>query len=92
MDNVLKEYSHEFCFVYMDDIVIFSKSLQEHTCHSELIFQKIRKFNFRIELDKCEFLSRSVEFLGYVITPKGIPPNPSKLKAIENYPIPHTLQ
>lgn len=92
MDNVLKEYLHKFCFVYMDDIVVFSKSLQEHIYHLQLIFQKIREFNLKIELDKCEFLSKNVEFLGHLITPEGISPNPTKLKAVENYPIPRTVK
>lgn len=92
MDNILKEYLHKFCFVYMDDIIIFSKSLQEHISHLKLIFQKIREFNLKIELDKCEFMSKNVEFLGHVITPKGISPNPSKLKAVEKYPIPRTVK
>lgn len=92
MDNVLKEYLHKFCFVYMDDVVVFSKSLQEHINHLKLIFQKIKEFNLKIELDKCEFLSKNVEFLGHVITPEGVSPNPSKLNTIENYPIPRTVK
>jgi len=92
MDNVLKEYLHKFCFVYMDDVVIFSKSLQEHICHLQLIFQKLQNYNLKIQLDKSEFLSKNIEFLGHVITPEGIAPNPSKVKAIQNYPIPKTVK
>ncbi|POS82904.1 hypothetical protein EPUL_005150, partial [Erysiphe pulchra] len=76
----------------MDDVVIFSKSLQEHICHLQIIFRKVKEFNLKIQLDKSEFLSKSVEFLGHVITPDGISPNPTKLKAVENYPIPRTVK
>lgn len=92
MDNVLREYLHKFCFVYMDDVVIFSKSLQEHIWHIQLIFSKLREFNLKVQLDKSEFLSKNVEFLGHVITPDGIQPNPNKSKAIEKYPIPKNVK
>lgn len=88
MDNVLKEYLYKFCFVYMDDIVIFSKSLHEHLVHVKHIFKKFREFNLKVQLDKSEFLRKEVAFLGHVITPDGIKPNPSKIKAVQDYPLP----
>lgn len=48
------------------------------------------KFNFRIQLDKCEFLRMEVQFLGHTITPAGIKPNPDKIKIIIKFPIPKT--
>lgn len=92
MDNILRQYLHKFCFVYMDDVVIFSKSLQEHTVHLKLIFKKLREYNLKVQLDKSEFLCKEVAFLGHVITPEGIKPNPSKIKAVQNYPIPKTTK
>lgn len=88
MDNVLREYLHKFCFVYMDDIVVFSKSLHEHMLHLRLIFEKLQAFNLKVQLDKTEFLRKEVAFLGHVVTPDGVKPNPSKLEAVENYPLP----
>lgn len=92
MDNILKEYLHKFCFVYMDDVVIFSKSLQEHMEHLNLIFLKLRQFNLKVQLDKSEFLRKEVAFLGHVITSEGIKPNPTKLEAIKKYPIPKSVK
>jgi hypothetical protein len=62
MDNVLKELQGKVCFVYMDDIIIFSTSLQEHTSNLRLVFEKLRKCRFKIQLDKSEFLRKEVEF------------------------------
>lgn len=90
MDNVLKEFIHKFCFVYMDDIVIFSKSLKQHLDHLRIIFKKLRQFNLKVQLKKSEFLSKDVTFLGHVITPTGIKPNPSKIEAVKNFPLPST--
>lgn len=88
MDNVLKEFLYKFCFVYMDDVVIFSKSLHDHLVHLKMIFNKFREYNLKVQLDKSEFLRKEVSFLGHVITPEGIKPNPLKIKAIVEYPLP----
>ncbi|GJQ86388.1 hypothetical protein Trydic_g8478 [Trypoxylus dichotomus] len=92
MDNVLREYLHKFCFVYMDDVVIFSKSLHQHLAHIRQIFQKLKEYNLKVQLDKSEFLRKEVGFLGHVITPDGIKPNPSKIHAIQNYPLPKAIR
>lgn len=92
MDNVLREYIDKFCFVYMDDVVVFSKSLQEHIGHLKSVFYKLRQYNLKVQLDKTEFCSKSVEFLGHVVTPEGIKPNPAKINAVEQYPMPQTVK
>lgn len=92
MDEVLKDYLYKFCFVYMDDVVIFSKSLQEHLLHIRQIFSRLKEVNLKVQLDKSEFLCKEVAFLGHVITPEGIKPNPSKIEAIQKYPIPKTTK
>ena len=65
------KYLHKFCFVYVDDIVIFSKSLQEHSQHLKLIFEELKRYGLKIQLDKSEFLR--------------IKPNPDKIKTILKY-------
>ena len=91
MDTVLRKYLHKFCFGYMDDIVVFSKSLQEHLQHLKLIFEELRNYSLKIQLDKSEFLRKEVPFLGHIITPEGIKPNPEKIDAIVRYPVPKIL-
>lgn len=62
MDQVLLKYINKFCFVYMDDVVIFSKSLQEHISHIKTIFDEFRKYNLKVQLDKSEFIRTDVPF------------------------------
>lgn len=88
MDNVLRGISNEFCCVYLDDIIIFSTSLQEHLQRLEAVFKRLRKANLKIQLDKTEFLRSEISYLGHVITPEGVKPNPDKIQAILEYPIP----
>lgn len=92
MDNILRPFLYKFCFVYIDDIIVFSKSLEEHAQHLQLVLQKLREVNLKIQLDKTEFLRKEVAFLGHVVTQEGIKPNQEKLKAIKNYPIPKTTK
>ena len=82
MDTVLRKYLHKFYFVYMDDIVVFLKSLQEHLQHLKLIFRELKNYSLKIQLDKSEFLRKEVPFLEHIITPEGIKPNPEKIDAI----------
>lgn len=90
MNNILRGYQNEICSVYLDDIIIFSTSLQEHIDRLRKIFQRLREANFKIQLDKSEFLKQNVNYLGHVITPKGVEPDPNKIKAVKEFPIPNT--
>lgn len=90
MDNVLKDLQNHVCLVYLDDIIVFSTSLQEHILNLEKVFRKLRESNFKIQMDKSEFLKLETEFLGHLISNEGVKPNPSKIQAIQNYPLPKT--
>lgn len=92
MDNVLKGLQNDICLVYMDDIIIYSTSLAEHILNLTKVFQRLRESNLKIQLDKSEFLQKQVAFLGHIVTPEGIKPNPEKIKAILKYPIPRTTK
>lgn len=90
MDNVLQGLQGKHCLVYMDDIIIFSSSLQEHITSIKLVFQRLIENNMKIQLDKSEFMHKTVEFLGHIVTPEGIKPNPKKIEAVKDFPIPRT--
>lgn len=92
MENILRGIQNEKCLVYLDDIIIFSTSLQEHIERLTSVFQRLRDSNFKIQLDKSEFLRKEVAYLGHVVTPEGVKPNPDKIIAIKNYPIPKTTK
>lgn len=88
MDNILREHIGIRCLVYMDDIIIFSTSLQEHLINLSKILETLRKYNLKIQVDKCDFLQKEVAFLGHVVTPEGVKPNPEKIRAIQEWPLP----
>ena len=90
MNHILRGLTAEVCLVYLDDIIIYSTSLQEHIEKLRKVFNRLRESNMKITLNKCEFLQKEVAYLGHLITPDGVKPNPQKIEAIKKYPIPRT--
>ncbi|GJQ87669.1 hypothetical protein Trydic_g7802 [Trypoxylus dichotomus] len=90
MNHILRGLTHDTCHVYLDDIVVYSTSLQEHIDKRSSVFDRLRRANLKVSLDKCEFLRKEVAYLGHVITLNGIKPNPDKTSAIKRFPMPKT--
>lgn len=74
----------------MDDILIFSTSIQEHIININKIFNTLRKANLKIQFNKCKFLRKETEFLVHVLTDQGIKPNQNKIKDITILKLPET--
>lgn len=70
----------------MDNVIVWSTSMQEHIINLKRNFQKFREHILKVQLDKTEFLRTEVALLGHIVTLEGIKPNPDKIKAILNYP------
>ena len=88
MDKVLRGL--DFVFVYLDDIMVFSANETEHLEHLRLIFERLREHGLVINLAKCQFGRKSIDFLGHHISRHGVAPMPDKVQAIRNYPKPST--
>ena len=80
----------ENCFLYIDDILLFSKNEEEHTKTLEEIFKRLAKNNMPLSIEKCEFFKPEVEYLGYKVNSSGISPLKRKLQALENFEAPKT--
>jgi len=76
------------CFVYLDDVILFGQTLQEHNERLREILERLRQFNLKIEPDKCEFLKTELNYLGRIVTSEGVKPDPNKVQAINDFPIP----
>ena len=77
-------------FVYLDDILIASETLDEHLHDIENVFQQLSKFNLKISVSKCEFIKEPITFLGYEISSSGIKPPAERTKAISDFIQPST--
>ena len=83
MDLVLEEYRFQFCLVYLDDIIIYSKNFDEHLQHIENVFSQLDKARLTLNLQKCSFAKDYLNFLGHTISKDGILPCKEKIQAIE---------
>ncbi|XP_057849726.2 uncharacterized protein LOC131060503 [Cryptomeria japonica] len=90
MNEVLKPFLHQFVVVYLDDILIFSGSKEEHLQHLDQVLRKLHEEGLRINLEKCSFLQEELVFLGFVISTGSLKMDPSKVEAILNWPAPTT--
>ncbi|KAI3370277.1 hypothetical protein L3Q82_025062 [Scortum barcoo] len=90
INDVLRDMLNHFIFVYLDDILIFSRSLPEHTQHVRQVLQRLLENQLFVKAEKCEFHVSKVSFLGFIIAPGQLHPDPSKIKAVENCPTPST--
>ena len=90
MDLVLSGLQGQELFVYMDDIVLYTTSLEEHARKCNLLIDRLRKANLKLQPDKCEFLKTEVTYLGHVISKNGVKPDPKKLDAVRYFPRPKT--
>ena len=77
--------------VYFDDILIYSRSLEEHLEHLRVVFISLRDARLFGDLGNCTFCIDRVSFLGYVVTPQGIEVDKAKIEAIESWPQPKTV-
>ena len=90
--DVLREYLDDFCISYMDDILIYSPSEEEHEQHVRLILQKLIEHGLYVKLEKCVFNVPRISFLGYIISDQGIEMDPSRIQSIVDWPAPSCVR
>ena len=88
MNEVLKEYENKFVIVYLDDILIFSQSKEEHLEHLKLVMKTLQKEKPLINLKKCSFIKEELIYLGLVVSKEGLKMDLEKFQAIMNWPTP----
>ena len=91
IDKVLMGCSG-FAMGYLDDIIIFSKTEEEHLQHLEEIFVRLRKFGLKMKREKCSFFKKHIQYLGHLVSKDGFEPLPEKLESIRKMPAPRTAK
>ena len=71
MTGILKDFS--FAIAYLDDIIVFSKTPQEHLSHTRKVFEKLRSEKLSMKMSKCHFFSKETQYLGHILSTTGIP-------------------
>src|SRR3954471_16219067 len=92
IDSVIAGLKWTVCLVYLDDIIIFSQTFEEHLNKLTLVFDRLREANLKLKGSKCRFCLPEVQFLGHTVGPEGIRPDPEKVKAVHEFPQPQNLR
>ncbi|GKA15139.1 putative reverse transcriptase domain-containing protein [Tanacetum coccineum] len=90
MNRVCKPYLDKFFIVFIDDILIYSKTKEEHEVQLKLVLELLKKEKLFAKFFKCEFWLQKVHFLGHVVNNNGIHVDPSKTEAVKNWEVPKT--
>ena len=85
MNKVFMEYLDKFVVVFIDDILVFSKTEAEHEKHLRLVLQKLREHQLYAKLSKCKFWLKEVSFLGHVISNGGVAVDPKKVSDVSSW-------
>ena len=91
MESCLSDLHLNWCIIYLDDVIIFSKTPEEHIAQLEAVFKKISDAGLKLKPSKCEFFKKRICYLGHIVSNKGIETDPKKIEAIVNWPGPRTV-
>jgi hypothetical protein len=91
MNKVFIEYLDKFVVVFIDDILVFTQSEEEHEEHLRLVLQKLREHQLYAKFSKCDFWLKEVSFLGRILTDGGIAVDPSKVRDVLNWSSPKNV-
>jgi hypothetical protein len=91
MNKIFMEYLHKFVVVFIDDILIYSRSEEEHEEHLRLVLQKLRDYRLYAKLSKCEFWLKQITFLRHIVLKGGISLDPSKIQDVLSWNAPTSV-
>ena len=92
MDRILNELREDFCEVYLDDILIYSETFEQHLIHIEKIIQRLNKYGLKLKHKKCHFAQLETEYLGFILSDGGYKTSPRIIEAIQKFPEPKLNQ
>ena len=91
MQNILKhQIESGFCMVYLDDVIVFSKTVEDHARHLDAILTQFKQHNLFCQLPKCVWAKQEIKYLGHIVSGQGIKPDPAKIAVLDSWEPPLT--
>lgn len=91
MELALRGLQWVICLIYLDDVIVFSKTFDEHLKRLRAVLDRIRQAGLKLKPSKCHFLKSEVAFLGHVVSADGVLPNPQNTEKIKQWPVPKSV-
>ena len=92
MECVLRHLTYKICLIYLDDILVYSKTFSDHLLHLRQVLERLRAANLKLKPSKCRFACNRVHYLGHVVSAKGIAPDEDKIEAVRGFPRPRNVK
>ena len=91
MNEVLRDFMGKFVIVYLDDILVFSQTKEEHLKHLRYVLERLQHEELLVNVKKCTFMNPKPVYLGFVISRDGLKMDPEKVQAIIDWPSPRNI-
>ena len=91
MESCLGELNLSWCIIYLDDIIVFSQTPEEHLVRLQAVFDKLKAARLKLKPSKCELFKNQINYLGHVVGQEGVSTDPDKIKAVTEWPRPTTV-
>ena len=91
MHNCLGDLNMTWCVVYLDDIIVFSDNPKDHIVRLEAVFKKLASAGLKLKPYKCFFFKEEIDYLGHLVSGKGVATSPKKIEAVTKWPVPQTV-
>ena len=92
MNMVLQDVLGRFCFIYLDDLVIYSKTAEDHIKHLDAVLEKLHQHGLRIKFTKSQLFRTQIHYLGFIVSRDGLRVNPEKVRAATEFPRPKNVK
>ena len=92
MERCMGDLNLRDCLIYLDDVIIFSSTFEEHLDRLEAVFSRLEQHKLKLKASKCEFMKARVTYLGHVVSENGIETDPEKTNAVKSWPIPTSVK
>ena len=91
MESCLGELHLNWCIIYLDDIIVFSRTPKEHIHRLKAFFEKLRAASLKLKPSKCDFFKKEIKYLGHLVSEEGVSTDPDKIKSVTEWPQPTTV-
>jgi len=92
MERCLHDLNLEQCLIYLDDIIVFAPTLEEHLVRLEAVFERLHRFGLKLKPSKCQFLRTEVKYLGHIVSAAGVSVDPSKVEVLQKMSAPTSVK
>lgn len=92
MERCMGELNLKDCLIYLDDVIIFSDTIQTHFQRLEAVFTRLEQYGLKLKGSKCEFFQLEVKYLGHVVSADGVRTDPDKISVLKDWPVPRSIK